>query len=66
MRQTTYRDPVCGRKLNRGKAHIALDYQGVTYYLCCPKCQSEFEARPQLYARPEYGKKARSDGHVST
>lgn len=57
MKQTIYKDPVCGRKLNRQKAHIAIDHDGITYYLCCPRCQREFEADPQRYARPECGQK---------
>jgi len=43
------RDPVCGKKINRAKAHIALEYKGETYYLCCPLCQSEFERDPDRY-----------------
>lgn len=46
MRQTIYRDPVCGKRLNRNKAHIAIDYEGWAYFLCCPRCQREFEANP--------------------
>ncbi|HIQ04239.1 MAG TPA: YHS domain-containing protein [Anaerolineae bacterium] len=54
------RDPVCGRRINRRRAHIAIEYEKVIYYLCCPRCQAEFEVAPDRYARPELGEKARS------
>jgi len=57
MRQTIYRDPVCGKRLNRNKAHIVIHYGGWAYFLCCPRCQREFEAGPRRYARPELGQK---------
>ena len=44
-------DPVCGPRINRNKAHIAIEYEGRTYLLCCPLCQSEFEKDPQKYIR---------------
>ena len=44
-------DPVCGQRINRNKAHIAIEYEGRTYLLCCPLCQSEFEKDPQKYIR---------------
>jgi len=58
MKKTIYRDPVCGRNLNKQKAHIAVDYEGQTYYLCCPQCQQAFEAAPKRYARPELGQRS--------
>ncbi|NOZ04169.1 MAG: YHS domain-containing protein [FCB group bacterium] len=42
-------DPVCGKRINRNKAHIAISYKGTDYLLCCPKCQSEFEKKPEKY-----------------
>jgi YHS domain-containing protein len=62
-KQTTYRDPVCGKKINRQKAHIAIDYGGYTYYLCCPRCQQEFERDPAKYADPKLGHKIPKDGY---
>lgn len=53
------KDPVCGKRLNRGKAHIIIGYDGVDYFLCCPRCQAEFERDPKRYARPELGEKVR-------
>lgn len=43
------RDPVCGRRISRNKAHILIQWNKREYLLCCPKCQSEFEAHPQRY-----------------
>lgn len=44
------RDPVCGKRMNRNKAHVVIDYQGEEYLLCCPLCQAEFERQPERYA----------------
>ena len=51
-------DPVCGRRIKRNRAYVAFDYQGTTYYLCCPRCQAEFERAPQEFARVEWGESA--------
>lgn len=52
-------DPVCGKRIKRQRAHIAIDYNAVRYYLCCPRCQAAFEREPYKFARPEFGEKAR-------
>jgi YHS domain-containing protein len=54
-------DPVCGKRIKRQRAHIAIDYRGVTRgaYLCCPRCQTDFERAPEKFARPEVGEKTR-------
>lgn len=44
-------DPVCGKRVNRNKAHIVVDYKGEQYLLCCPVCQAEFEREPEKYVR---------------
>jgi YHS domain-containing protein len=54
-----FKDPVCGKRIQRGKAHIVIEYEGVNYFLCCPRCQMEFEHNMKLYARPELGEKAK-------
>jgi len=46
----SWKDPVCGKRLNRNKAHIKVEYQGEEYLLCCPLCQAEFERNPKKYA----------------
>jgi YHS domain-containing protein len=43
------RDPVCGKRINRNKAHITLQYKENEYLLCCPICQAEFERDPERY-----------------
>jgi YHS domain-containing protein len=53
-------DPVCGKRIKRQRAHIAIDYRGVTYYLCCPRCQADFEREPAQFARPQWGEKSRA------
>ena len=53
-------DPVCSKRIKRQRAHIAIDYNGITYYLCCPRCQGDFERDPQKFARPELGEKTKS------
>ena len=45
------RDPVCGKRINRNKAHIVLEHEGQKYALCCPVCQAEFERDPEKYLR---------------
>ena len=52
-------DPVCGKRIRRERAHIAIDYQRVTYYLCCPRCQADFERAPEKFARAELGEPTR-------
>jgi len=46
-------DPVCGKRIERDRAHAVLDYEGTIYYLCCPLCQAQFERDPARYARSE-------------
>lgn len=54
MKKKIYKDPVCGKKINRQKAQVLIKYKGYGYFLCCPLCQSEFEQNPNIYAKPEY------------
>ena len=49
------KDPVCGKRIKPQRAHVAVEYEGFTYYLCCPSCQAEFERNLRKYARPEVG-----------
>ena len=50
-RQEPNRDPVCGKRINRNKAHITIEYVGREYLLCCPVCQAEFERDPEKFVR---------------
>ena len=52
-------DPVCGKHMNHNNAHIIIGYEGTDYFLCCPRCQAEFEQRPNAYAKPELGAKTK-------
>ena len=54
MKQKIYRDPVCGKKINRQRAQILIKYKGYGYFLCCPLCQKQFEQDPVRYAKAEY------------
>ena len=56
-------DPVCGKRINRGKAHIVVEYEGVAYALCCPLCQAAFEREPKTYARAKLGDKVRKQSN---
>ncbi|GMQ91781.1 MAG: YHS domain-containing protein [Gammaproteobacteria bacterium] len=47
--QQLIKDPVCGKRINRNKAHIKITYKGQDFLLCCPVCQSEFEKDPEQY-----------------
>jgi YHS domain-containing protein len=51
-----HRDPVCKRKINPNKAYVAIDHNGITYYLCCPLCQREFEHDPKRFIRELHAK----------
>jgi len=50
-RREPHKDPVCGKRVNRNKAHIVIEHEGKEYLLCCPLCQAEFERDPGRYAR---------------
>jgi YHS domain-containing protein len=58
------KDPVCGKRINHSKAYIILEYEGVAYSLCCPRCQAEFERTPQNYAKPELGTKVKKSDRL--
>ena len=40
---------MCGKRVNRNKAHIAIEYRGREHVLCCPLYQAEFERSPEKY-----------------
>lgn len=50
-RKRPIRDPVCGKRINRNKAHIIIEYKDEDYLLCCPLCQAAFENDPEKYLR---------------
>ncbi|MCX7895843.1 MAG: heavy metal translocating P-type ATPase, partial [Thermoanaerobaculum sp.] len=43
------RDPVCGMLVRPQSTQHRWNYEGTTYYFCCPHCLSKFSADPQRY-----------------
>ena len=35
------KDPVCGKRINRGKAHIAIEYESVNYLFSVSSCNRQ-------------------------
>ncbi|NIQ34034.1 MAG: YHS domain-containing protein [Nitrososphaeria archaeon] len=33
------KDPVCGMEVDEAEADLKSDFNGKTYYFCCPVCQ---------------------------
>jgi P-type Cu+ transporter len=46
-------DPVCGMDVQPEQAAGQSEYQGHTFYFCCPVCKERFDKEPQRYAQPE-------------
>lgn len=44
-------DPVCGMKVDTGKARYKSIYKGVVYYFCGIHCQRAFERDPEYYLK---------------
>lgn len=42
-------DPICGMSIDINNA-IRAEYNGMTYYFCCPHCQTTFKKEPEKYA----------------
>ena len=42
-------DPVCGMSVTVEESSISLEYDGETYYFCCPGCRRAFEKDPASY-----------------
>lgn len=47
------RDVVCGMSVDPERATARYDYQGKTYYFCCPSCRARFAADPQKFLEPK-------------
>jgi xanthine dehydrogenase accessory factor len=43
------RDPVCGMTVKADASSRPYEYEGVTYYFCCPGCRRSFERDPNRY-----------------
>jgi Cu+-exporting ATPase len=46
-------DPVCGMKVKMSPGAPHYEYQGKTYYFCCPGCLERFRQDPEKYLAPE-------------
>jgi xanthine dehydrogenase accessory factor len=44
-------DPVCGMTVTVKGARYHTDYEGQTYYFCCPACRKLFQENPQEYLK---------------
>ncbi len=42
-------DPVCGMEVDPTSARYTSEYQGQSYYFCCPGCKKAFDANPSQY-----------------
>ena len=45
----TARDPVCGMTVKADASGRPFEFEGVTYYFCCPGCRRAFERDPHAY-----------------
>lgn len=43
-------DPVCGMAVEIATAKATYEYNGATYYFCCPGCRYSFKQEPERYA----------------
>lgn len=46
-------DPVCGMTVPADASSRPYEYEGVTYYFCCPGCRRSFERDPSAYLSAE-------------
>ena len=42
--------PVCGKTVDQANAQTSV-YEGITYYLRCPRCKERFDADPGHFLR---------------
>ena len=45
----THKDPVCGMDVKPEQAAGTSEYQGETYYFCCPDCKEQFDEDPESF-----------------
>ncbi len=45
-------DPVCGMTVSVEGATATVEYEGTTYFFCCPHCRAAFLEEPARYAQP--------------
>jgi xanthine dehydrogenase accessory factor len=44
-------DPVCGMEVTADESGRPYEYEGTTYYFCCPACRKSFSTNPEEYLR---------------
>jgi Cu+-exporting ATPase len=59
-------DPVCGMRVNPERAAAQYDFQGQTYFFCCPGCRAKFEQEPARYLAPGQERERGADGPRSS
>jgi xanthine dehydrogenase accessory factor len=42
-------DPICGMSVTIAEAKYTYEYEGTTYYFCCPGCKTTFRKAPEQY-----------------
>jgi xanthine dehydrogenase accessory factor len=42
-------DPICGMSVDMATARNSFEYEGITYFFCCPGCRARFTADPEAY-----------------
>jgi len=45
-------DPVCGMHVEIATARHVAEFEGVTYYFCCPHCRASFVKQPRDHIHP--------------
>ena len=43
------KDPVCGADIKASEAAAVSEFNGRTYYFCCPGCKHAFDQEPEKY-----------------
>lgn len=47
--ENSVHDPVCSALIKPHRAYASVQYEGQSYYFCCPVCQGAFQQNPLLY-----------------
>ena len=50
-RSVTAIDPICGMEVTADETGRPYEYEGATYYFCCPGCRATFVADPESHLR---------------
>lgn len=54
--------PVSGKTIKKSEAAGSHEYNGKTYYFCCPNCKEKFLENPEKYTKQKSGVAAPSEG----